>query len=55
MISDGTKRAILHWIHIIFGILILGYIYRPLKKFQTMPSLFGLSLFLQLSFRDFGY
>ena len=25
-----------------------------LKKFQTTPTLFGLSLFLQLSFRDFG-
>ena len=37
MISDGTKRAIIRWIHVIFGILILGYIYRPLKKFQTTP------------------
>src|ERR1700704_5758458 len=25
-----------------------------LKKFQTMPPLFGLSSFLYLSFRDFG-
>ena len=32
MISDGTKRAILRWIHIIFGIPILGYIYRRLEE-----------------------
>jgi hypothetical protein len=27
MISDATKRSILRWIHLIFGIPILGYIY----------------------------
>ena len=53
MISDGTKRAILHWIHIIFGILILGYIYSPFVEIPNYAPLFGLSSFLQ-SFRDFG-
>ena len=35
MISDGTKRAIIRWIHIIFGIPILGYIYSP---FEEIPN-----------------
>ena len=35
MISDGTKRAIIRWIHIIFGIPILGYIYR---SFEEIPN-----------------
>jgi hypothetical protein len=54
MISDGTKRAIIRWIHIIFGIPILGYIYSPFEEILNYDLLFGLSLFLQLSFRDFG-
>ncbi len=27
--SDGTKRTILRWVHIVFGLTILGYIYGP--------------------------
>jgi len=33
--SDATKRSILRWIHIIFGIPILGYIYSP---FAEIPN-----------------
>jgi hypothetical protein len=32
MISDATQRSILRWIHIVFGIPILGYIYSPFKE-----------------------
>ena len=35
MMSDATKRSILRWIHIIFGIPILGYIYSP---FEEIPN-----------------
>jgi hypothetical protein len=35
MISDATKRAIFRWIHIIFGIPIVGYIYSP---FNELPN-----------------
>src|SRR5438876_11340063 len=35
MISNATKRSILRWIHIIFGIPILGYIYSP---FEEIPK-----------------
>jgi hypothetical protein len=35
MISAATKRSILRWIHIIFGIPILGYIYSP---FEEIPN-----------------
>ena len=33
--NDATKRSILRWIHIIFGIPILGYIYSPFEKIQN--------------------
>jgi hypothetical protein len=35
MISNATKRSILRWIHLIFGIPILGYIYSP---FDEIPN-----------------
>ncbi|SRR6266404_2944274 len=35
MISGATKRSILRWIHIIFSIPILGYIYSP---FAEIPN-----------------
>src|SRR4030095_12461710 len=35
MISNATKRSILRWIHLIFGIPILGYIYSP---FEELPN-----------------
>jgi hypothetical protein len=35
MISKATNRSILRWIHIIFSIPILGYIYSP---FEEIPK-----------------
>jgi hypothetical protein len=35
MMSNTTKRSILRWIHIVFGIPILGYIYSP---FEEIPN-----------------
>ena len=35
MISNATKRSILRWVHLIFGIPILGYIYSP---FEEIPN-----------------
>jgi thiosulfate reductase cytochrome b subunit len=35
MISKATKRSILRWIHIVFAIPILGYIYSP---FEEIPK-----------------
>src|SRR5437773_11359900 len=35
MISKATQRAILRWIHLIFAIPILGYIYSP---FEEIPN-----------------
>lgn len=32
MISDAAKRSIFRWIHLIFGIPIVGYIYSPFKE-----------------------
>jgi hypothetical protein len=33
--NQGTKRAIFRWIHIVFSIPIIGYIYSP---FQEIPN-----------------
>jgi hypothetical protein len=30
--TDATKRSIFRWIHIFFGIPIIGYIYGPFKE-----------------------
>ena len=35
MISNATKRAILRWIHLVFSIPIIGYIYSP---FEEIPK-----------------
>ena len=35
MISSATKRTILRWIHLIFTIPILGYVYSP---FEEIPN-----------------
>ena len=35
MMSSAIKRSILRWIHIVFGIPILGYIYSP---FEEIPN-----------------
>lgn len=33
--NDATKRLILRWIHLLFGIPIVGYIYSP---FEEIPN-----------------
>jgi hypothetical protein len=33
--NQGIKRSIVRWIHIVFGIPILGYIYSP---FEEIPN-----------------
>lgn len=30
--SQGTQRLILRWIHIIFGLPIIGYVYTPIEQ-----------------------
>ena len=35
MISNATKRSILRWIHIVFAIPIVGYVYSP---FEEIPN-----------------
>ncbi len=32
MLKEATKRSIFRWIHIVFAIPILGYIYSPFEK-----------------------
>jgi len=33
--NQGIKRSILRWIHIVFGIPIVGYVYSP---FEEIPN-----------------
>ena len=44
--NDATKRSILRWIYIIFGIPIIGYIYSPFEEIPNYAPLFGMSSFL---------
>jgi hypothetical protein len=52
--NQGTIRLIFRWIHIVFSIPILGYIYSPFDQIPNYPRLLGLSSFLYLSSLDFG-
>jgi hypothetical protein len=44
--NQSTQRSIFRWIHLIFGIPILGYIYSP---FETLPSYAPATRFVFLS------
>ena len=61
--KDVTKRSILRWIHIVFAIPILGYIYSPFQKlpdhapatrfiFLPVMVLTGLWMWKAMSFDD---
>ena len=43
MISNAAKRSILRWVHLVFGIPILGYIYSP---FEEIPNYAALTRFV---------
>lgn len=38
--TPGTKRSLFRWIHILFGLPILGYIYGPVEEVQQYAPLF---------------
>lgn len=38
MMKEATKRAIFRWMHIVFSIPIIGYIYSP---FEELPKYAG--------------
>ena len=38
--TDATKRSMLRWIHISFGLPILGYIYGPAEEVQQYAPIF---------------
>ena len=44
--KPGTKRSIFRWIHILFGIPILGYIYSP---FEELPNYAPVVRYIALS------
>lgn len=39
MMTEATKRSIFRWIHIIFGIPIVGYVYSPFKELPNYAPL----------------
>lgn len=38
--NDSTKRSIFRWIHIIFGLPIIGYIYGPPEEVAQYAPMF---------------
>jgi hypothetical protein len=38
--KDATKRSVLRWTHIIFGITLIGYIYGPPEAVQQYAPFF---------------
>ena len=52
--NQGTIRLIFRWIHIVFSIPILGYIYSPFDQIPNYAPFLGLSSFPYLSSLDFG-
>ena len=46
VMKDATQRSIFRWIHIIFSIPILGYIYSPFEKLPDYAPQLGMSSFL---------
>jgi len=45
MISSATKRSILRWIHLVFTIPILGYVYSP---FEELPNYAPVARFVSI-------
>ena len=45
MISNATKRSIVRWIHLIFAIPILGYVYSP---FAELPNYAPIARFVSV-------
>ena len=45
--SNATKRSILRWIHIIFSIAILGYVYSP---FEQLPNYAPVARYIAVPF-----
>jgi hypothetical protein len=43
--SNATKRAILRWIHLIFGIPVIGYVYSP---FAELPNYAPVARFISV-------
>jgi hypothetical protein len=41
--NQGTQRSIFRWIHIVFAIPILGYIYSPFERLPDYAPQLGLS------------
>jgi len=52
--TDAKKRSIFRWIHIVFGIPIIGYVYSPFKELPNYAPLFDMSPFQSLRCRDYG-
>ncbi len=52
--KEATKRSIVRWIHIVFSIPILGYIYSPFEKLPDYAPPTRYVFFLQWFFRDCG-
>ncbi len=54
IVNRGITRTVCRWMHIVFAIPILGYIYSPFERLPGYAFELDLSSFLLWSFRDCG-
>jgi len=52
--KDATKRSIIRWIHIVFAIPIIGYIYSPFDQIPNYAPATRYVFVPALVLRDFG-
>jgi hypothetical protein len=54
MISNAIKRSILRWLHLLFAIPIIGYIYSPFSELPNYSSIVRHVAFPSFFFQDSG-
>jgi hypothetical protein len=52
--KEATKRPIFRWIHLIFAIPIIGYVYSPFKELPNYAPVVRYVAVPVIALRDFG-
>ena len=55
IMNRGISRSIFRWIHLVFSIPILGYIYSPFEKLPNYAPATRFVIVPAMSFRDCGW
>ena len=54
IMKDATNRSIVRWIHIVFSIPILGYVYSPIEEIPKYAARVRFVVVPVMLFRHFG-